>query len=111
MNYTVLAHVRKQARRQTTLLGDWPDDLACIEDQSFNFIATNELSLRVRELISGLSRNRDRELLVMTYLHEKPKKEICGTLEVSPAQFDRLIYRAKKRLYATIVGLEEKLVE
>lgn len=51
----------------------------------------------LRELIEQLL-PRDRELIFRLYIKEEPKKKICADLHLSSDQFDRVLYRAKKRL-------------
>jgi RNA polymerase sigma-70 factor (ECF subfamily) len=53
---------------------------------------------RVRRLVEQLPSARDREMLRRFYLDEEEKIVICGQLQISPLQFDKIIFRAKKRL-------------
>jgi len=53
--------------------------------------------LSTRQMLSELSTDRDRQLLQLYYLEEREKAEICQQLALSPAHFDRVLYRAKQR--------------
>lgn len=50
------------------------------------------------EILNKLSVERDREILRRFYLQDEDKAEICKALGLSPAQFDRVLYRAKQRM-------------
>ncbi|RLA50731.1 MAG: hypothetical protein DRR42_12275 [Gammaproteobacteria bacterium] len=49
------------------------------------------------ELLRLLPVQRDRELLDRFYLRDQEKKEICNSLNLTSAHFDRVLFRAKKR--------------
>lgn len=53
---------------------------------------------RVRKLIDSLPSMRDRTLIKRFYLDEEDKDSICRDLGMQPLQFDRTIFRARKRL-------------
>jgi RNA polymerase sigma-70 factor, ECF subfamily len=58
----------------------------------------SDWSQRVRKLLEELPSPRDRSLLKRFYLDEEDKGSICSQLQISPLQFDKIIFRAKKRL-------------
>lgn len=53
---------------------------------------------RVRRLVEEVPSTRDRTLLKRFYLDEDDKDTICSQMQMSPLQFDKIIFRAKKRL-------------
>jgi RNA polymerase sigma-70 factor, ECF subfamily len=53
---------------------------------------------RVRSLVEELPYPRDRTLLKRFYLDEEEKESICSQMQMSVLQFDKIIFRAKKRL-------------
>lgn len=55
--------------------------------------------------LSDLTKPRDREILKRFYLHDEDKLQICDSLSLTPAHFDRVLYRAKQRMRKLI---EEK---
>ncbi len=52
----------------------------------------------LKEVIEKLAQHRDRAILHRFYLLEQDKAQICAALELSAAHFDRVLYRAKKRM-------------
>ena len=48
--------------------------------------------------LEDLAQPRDREVLRRFYLHDEDKSNICRTLDLSAAHFDRVLYRAKQRM-------------
>ena len=61
----------------------------------------------LKNLIDGLSLERDRQILTRFYMHEQTKDEICDALHLNRDHFDRVISRARKRLKDSIVPNEE----
>ena len=49
-------------------------------------------------VIEQLAQARDREILRRFYLQDQDKPRICSALELSAAHFDRVLYRARKRM-------------
>ena len=107
VEYAAIGFLRKQVRRRTSLVGDWPEHLSPVGDQCFESVVKERTRAQVLEWIGRLTQHRDRELLCRSFLEEQPKPIICGALSVSPAQFDRLIYRAKARLRIVVEGNAE----
>lgn len=52
----------------------------------------------VRSIIASLATPRDREIVKRFYLHEEDKESICRNLGLSALHFDRVIFRARRRL-------------
>lgn len=50
------------------------------------------------EVIDNLAQHRDRAILHRFYLLDQDKPQICAALDLSAAHFDRVLYRAKKRM-------------
>jgi RNA polymerase sigma-70 factor (ECF subfamily) len=63
--------------------------------------------LQLRSVLRLLAVDRDREILRRFYLSDDDKGVICQELGLSPAHFDRVLYRAKQRMRALIEGHEE----
>jgi RNA polymerase sigma-70 factor, ECF subfamily len=84
-----------------------------VPDQSPNpleQLQASENRSEIRQVIDGL-RHRDRALLFRYYINEEPKEVICGDLDLTRDQFDRVVHRARKRfkeLYLKRKGLAEK---
>jgi RNA polymerase sigma-70 factor (ECF subfamily) len=52
----------------------------------------------VRVALAALPVERDRAIIRRFYLDEDPKHRICQDLNLSPAHFDRVIFRARQRM-------------
>ena len=52
----------------------------------------------VRVAVAALPVERDRAIIRRFYLDEDPKQQICQDLKLSPAHFDRVIFRARQRM-------------
>jgi RNA polymerase sigma-70 factor (ECF subfamily) len=57
-----------------------------------------EIASRVKNVIRGMSSQRDRAILVRFYLDEEEKETICRDLGLSALQFDKILHRARGRL-------------
>jgi RNA polymerase sigma-70 factor (ECF subfamily) len=57
-----------------------------------------EIAVQVKNVIRGMSSQRDRAILVRFYLDEEDKENICRDLWLSPLQFDKIVHRARGRL-------------
>jgi RNA polymerase sigma-70 factor, ECF subfamily len=58
----------------------------------------DQLARRVKRLLQGMSSQRDRTILVRFYLNEEDRATICRDMKLTPAQFARVIHRARGRL-------------
>lgn len=58
----------------------------------------DRLARRVKALLQSMSSQRDRTVLVRFYLNEEDRETICRELKLTPAQFARVIHRARGRL-------------
>lgn len=56
----------------------------------------------VRALLAELPSSRDRDLLKRFYLDEEEKGSICEKLRISALQFDKIIFRARKRMLSLV---------
>ncbi|WP_223789508.1 RNA polymerase sigma factor [Marinicella meishanensis] len=52
----------------------------------------------VKQVMTELPTERDRQILTQFYFEDRDKPDICETLDLSSAHFDRVLYRAKQRL-------------
>ncbi len=57
-----------------------------------------ELATLVRNVLKELPVERDREILRRLYLVEEDKSQICEDLAIEEVHFNRVVYRARKRL-------------
>ncbi len=103
-----IGYTRKQSRRQTD-----PDSeaIAAFEDaqaSQYELIVQEHAAEMVRDLLSTLPIDRDREILKRAYLQDQTKSQICEALNLSTVHYDRVMHRAKKRFRD---HLQSKLTE
>jgi RNA polymerase sigma factor (sigma-70 family) len=100
--FQLIAHFRKETRRDTHSFADHGLDIPDqMPDKSPSLLqqVNGEMALGlVKQVIGELAADRDRQLLILFYLNEQDKKAICQKLSLTPAQFDRVLYRARNRL-------------
>ena len=91
------ADVRKYARRATTVDSNAVDAAADGVVGPFDQVSTDQVQRLVRKLLDELPVQRDREILVKTYLQDEDKSVICEALGVDSAHYNRVLFRAKQR--------------
>lgn len=64
--------------------------------------ASLDLAARVRAVIEELPTARDRELVRRFYLEEEEKVSICSDLNLASIHFDRVLFRARRRMKALL---------
>jgi RNA polymerase sigma-70 factor (ECF subfamily) len=92
-----LVHMRKERRRRTDTGGD---DMEEIVDGSLSqeaHVHAEACARAVREWLSELRSDRDREILTRHYLKDEDKNVICRELGISPPTFNVVLYRARQR--------------
>jgi RNA polymerase sigma-70 factor (ECF subfamily) len=80
---------RAEVKALDELPMDDPSDAGGVEDR---------LAHRVKRLLQAMSSQRDRTILVRFYLNEEDRETICRDMKLTPAQFARVIHRARGRL-------------
>jgi RNA polymerase sigma-70 factor (ECF subfamily) len=93
----VSAEVRKNARRATTADSDAVDLAADDSAGPFDNVSAEQVQRVVRTLLNELPVQRDREILIRTYLEDEDKSSICEALGVDSAHYNRVLFRAKQR--------------
>ncbi len=91
------AHGRKDARRATTTDSDAVDAAADSTAGPFDNVSREQVQRIVRKLLDELPVQRDREILIRTYLDDHDKSSICEALGVDSAHYNRVLFRAKQR--------------
>jgi RNA polymerase sigma-70 factor, ECF subfamily len=93
----VSAEVRKNARRATSADSDAVDLAADDTAGPFDNVSAEQVQRLVRTLLDELPVQRDREILIRTYLEDEDKSSICEALGVDSAHYNRVLFRAKQR--------------
>lgn len=95
--YLANNHGRKRQRRNTYADTEQIEYAASETPLLADLVERDELANLVRETLSELSQPRDRQLLRRFYLMEEDKADLCREYDVTPAHFDRVLYRARQR--------------
>jgi RNA polymerase sigma-70 factor (ECF subfamily) len=91
------AEGRKNARRGTTTDSDAVDAAADETAGPFDNVSSEQVQRIVRKLLDELPVQRDREILIRTYLEDQDKSSICEALGVDSPHYNRVLFRAKQR--------------
>jgi len=75
------------------LLSSLKDGALSLEER----LDQEQLAKCVRELVSHLPVQRDREVLERFYLHEEPRTAIRESLQLTDMQFNQVLWRARQR--------------
>ena len=107
-----IADYRKSAKRATEDLDDVQAP-AAPEPSQLDRVLQAEDGRLVRELLRELEPPRDREVLFRFYLASETKEQICARLELSSAQFNLVIHRARLRFRSLVerAGLKPGMKE
>jgi RNA polymerase sigma-70 factor (ECF subfamily) len=93
----VSAENRKYARRATATDSDVVDAAPDHTAGPFENVSAEQVQRVVRMLLNELPVQRDREILIRTYLDDEDKSSICEALGVDSAHYNRVLFRAKQR--------------
>jgi RNA polymerase sigma-70 factor (ECF subfamily) len=77
------------------------DFLEVIEDAKEDILSTiiwNDKIKYVKQVMTELKVQRDKDILIKFYFEDQDKPTICQILNLSTEHFDRVLYRAKERL-------------
>jgi RNA polymerase sigma-70 factor, ECF subfamily len=100
-----LNHWRNFRRKDRTEVWS-PEDLESLPDGDDNpdvaGIDRARWAADARGMLEKLRNPRDRQLLVRFYLHDECKESICSSLGLSDKHFNRVLFRALKRLRALL---------
>ncbi len=92
----VYATTAEYRRRRPTQNDSTIENLADGDSPTARLEAT-QLSTMLRTLLAEMPVARDREILARFYLDEQDKDEVCRALDIDPAHFHRVVFRARER--------------
>ncbi len=102
----LIAHFRSEKRYMP--LGDQVFLLQSdAGDAAVRSLDAETMQCAIQEVLARLAVPRDREILRRFYLLEEDKHDIYPDLGISPAHFDRVLYRARARLRAVLENEQE----
>lgn len=107
---TLIAYRRQQSRRQT----EPTESCDAFVDSSSGLLQSvhkEDAARLVKSLLAQMSTSRDREVLTRYYLHDEDKHTICAHFGLTPAHFDRVLFRARQRLRNLVENNEESSSE
>ena len=69
-----------------------------VGDSAVQAIDLDVIRCLLNKVLDQLKVSRDREILQRFYLHDEDKSNICRDFRIKSEHFDRVLYRAKKRV-------------
>lgn len=90
-------HFRKEKRYIRPDDGMFSPNLSHM-DHTASLIDSKAMRMALEDALGQLAVPRDREILQRFYLADEDKDQICRELGLSSGQFDRVLYRARRRM-------------
>jgi len=103
-----LAHERKGIRQATTADTDVVEHAPDDGHGPFENVSMEQTQALVRQLLDELPVERDRDILIATYLNDEDKESICARLGLDSTHFNRVLYRAKERFRKLLMDAERR---
>ena len=98
----VLGDIRKHVRRNTWSDTEFIEQASDDQPGVFELVSRDESAVEIRRYIEEMTVPRDRQIIRRYYLDEVDKQTICGELDIDPAHFNRVLFRARQRLKALL---------
>lgn len=99
---------RRVSRQRTTVNTDIVDLIPDESSNPFRHTSRAEVCHHVHTLLAGLNKERDREILKRFYVREEDKESICSYLGVDGTHFNRVLFRARRRLKSEIEAADRR---
>lgn len=94
----LIAHFRKEQRRATEAFGEVAIEIEDHKSSVARAVESKQTLALVQQLMDEMKVARDRDVLNSFYINQQSKVEICARLDLTPAHFDRVLFRARARL-------------
>jgi RNA polymerase sigma-70 factor, ECF subfamily len=93
-------HLRNHRRKASERLDQRasPEDIDGLKAESDAEDTESRILRQVRRVVEDLPTPRDREIVKRFYLDEQEKEHICSDLGLAPLHFDKVIFRARRRM-------------
>jgi RNA polymerase sigma-70 factor, ECF subfamily len=91
-------HRRRMDNRRDTRASSLVLDNLPANSSLFDQLQDERMAHATRRIVTELPIPRDREVVRRFYLEEHGKAEICADLGLSPLHFDKIVFRARRRL-------------
>ena len=103
-----LLHFRRFPRSTTFKEAD-AKEIRSSSPNQLDELLNREKVRAIRQVLSELGSQRDREILYRFYISEEKKDQICADLELDSLQFNRVLHRARERYRVLYQQCQEKL--
>lgn len=91
-------YLKKDKKFTSAIDQNYIDFIQDTNDGILSKIIWNDKLNYVQQVIQELRKQRDKDILMGFYFHNKSKNTICENSNLTAEHFDRVIYRAKQRL-------------
>lgn len=91
-------YLRKDKKFTSAVDQDYLEVIEDAKDDILSTIIWNDKVKYVKQVLSELKIQRDKDILTQFYFEDQSKTSICKKLDLSSEHFDRVLYRAKQRL-------------
>jgi RNA polymerase sigma-70 factor (ECF subfamily) len=95
----LLVNQKRKETRHKTDTNDCIDHLFPSDSSSsLQQIENEQVKKIVIDVIQELGQQRDRDIIIQTFVHDQPKDVVCENLDLSKDHFDKVLFRARERL-------------
>jgi len=91
-------YLRKDKKFTSAIAPDLLEVIEGVQEDILSSMIWNDKIVYIKEAMSGLKIQRDKDILIKYYFEDRDKHTICKDLALSSEHFDRVLYRAKDRL-------------
>lgn len=91
-------HRRRMDNRRENRASSVVLDNLVSDSSLFDQLLNENVAAAIRGIVMALPIERDREVVRRFYLEEQPKATICADLGLSPLHFDKIVFRARRRM-------------
>lgn len=104
-----IGQVRKEIRQNTTTDTDLMETISLGSDNQYQALVEERAGEAISRLIDELNNERDRRILLLYYIQDNDKEEVCKELNLSHRHFDRVISRARLRFRELVEDRQDEI--
>lgn len=94
----VIAHFRKEKSRKTDAYSPFDFQFPSNDPDVYKRVTESQLLNVVEQTLAQLPMQRDRDLITKYFVENIEKQQLCDQFDITPAHFDRVLFRARQRL-------------
>lgn len=94
----LIANFRKESRRKTDVSEDIDVQYPDLSTDVLKSLNSQKIGRIVTQVMDELPTERDKDLLYRYFVYGQTKQLLCEEFDLTPAHFDRVLYRARNRL-------------